>query len=81
VLKLLALLLSVSIFASEIPFDANIWVTKSKKDETLIYSTRLKLVEFHKSKIFTIIEQEYDMDARETVTNINIYYKYYWNFK
>jgi len=78
---LLFLLISTILSASEIPFDANLWVKKSKHDETLIYSTRLKLVEYNQSKIFTIIEQKYDMDARETQTSINIYYKYYWNYK
>jgi len=78
---LLFLLISTILSTSEIPFDANLWVKKSKHDETLIYSTRLKLVEYNQSKIFTIIEQKYDMDARETQTSINIYYKYYWNYK
>ena len=78
---LLFLLISTILSTSEIPFDANLWVKKSKHDETLIYSTRLKLVEYNQSKIFTIIEQKYDMDAREIQTSINIYYKYYWNYK
>jgi hypothetical protein len=69
---LLALLLTLNLYSSEIPFDANLRVRS--KGDNIIYSTRLNLIEFNQSKIITIFEQEYDTQKNATD---NRYYWYY----
>ena len=74
---ILAILLSIYLISSEIPFDANLRVIS--KDTSITYSSRLNLMEFNSSKIIYILEQTYDVeDNQRTRYNNYIKYIYYW---
>lgn len=73
---ILLILLSVSLFSFDIPFDANFRV-KSQGD-SIIYSTRLNLIKFNTSKIIYIFEQRYDPLNNRAIENHSMSYIYYW---
>jgi hypothetical protein len=73
---ILLILLSLSLYSSEIPFNAN-FRTHSEGTK-IVYSTRLQLLNFDSSRIVSILEQRYDIIKNESTDIIQIKYIYYW---
>jgi hypothetical protein len=70
------ILLSLSLSSYDIPFHANF--RTHSEGNTIIYSSRLNLLEFNSSKIISILEQRYSTTKDETSDIISIKYIYYW---